>query len=305
GIPVERLGPESSDSFDLSFRYTSRRFGAELTGFTTKLSEVYFDQALVLPPGATGSFLGSDQIIQQNAAGLVFVAAAPTSPVLVRVNFDNARLNGVEFNSRARFTDQLSANGNFTYIRAYSLLNGLPPNIEGGIPPATAFVSLRYQPRARFYIEGYSTMAGRQNRLSSLDLTDRRTGAARSRANIQNFFRRGACVRGLTTQGPAGCGSAGGILIPTGETLTQVQNRLLPIGATINGFRVVDNNTAVPLFPYLPGYGLVGVRGSVKFAERSELFVDFENIFDKSYRGISWGIDGAGRGVTLRYRYSF
>ena len=40
-------------------------------------------------------------------------------------------------------------------------------------------------------------------------------------------------------------------------------------------------------------------------ARDSELFVDFENIFDKSYRGISWGIDGAGRGVTLRYRYEF
>jgi outer membrane cobalamin receptor len=50
---------------------------------------------------------------------------------------------------------------------------------------------------------------------------------------------------------------------------------------------------------------LVGVRGAVKFGERSEVFVDFENIFDKSYRGISWGIDGAGRGVTLRYRYEF
>jgi outer membrane receptor protein involved in Fe transport len=305
GIPVTRLAPEYSDSFDLSFRYTSRRFGVDLTGFTTKLSDVYFDQALVLPPGATGTFLGSDQIIAQNAAGLVFVAAAPTSPVLVRVNFDDARVNGVEFNGRARFTEKLSGTANFTYVRAYSLLNGLPPNIEGGIPPATTFVSLRYQPQARFYIEGYSTMAGRQNRLSSLDLTDRRTGAARSRANIQNFFCRGACVRGLTTVPAAGCDNAGGILIPTGETLTQVQNRLLPIGATINGVRVVDNNTPVPLFPYLPGYGLVGVRGSVKFGERSEIFVDFENIFDKSYRGISWGIDGAGRGVTLRYRYEF
>jgi hemoglobin/transferrin/lactoferrin receptor protein len=305
GIPVTRLEPEYSDSFDLSFRYTSRRFGAELTGFTTKLSDVYFDQALVLPAGSTGTFLGSDQIIAQNAAGLVFVAAAPTTPVLVRVNFDDARLNGVEFNSRARFNDQISGTANFTYIRAHSLLNGLPPNIEGGIPPATAFVSLRYQPRSRFYIESYSTMAGRQNRLSSLDLSDRRTGAARSRANIQNFFRRGACVRGLTTVPAAGCGNAGGILIPTGENLTQVQNRLLPIGATINGVRVVDNNTPVPLFPYLPGYGLVGVRGAVKFGERSEVFVDFENIFDKSYRGISWGIDGAGRGVTLRYRYEF
>jgi outer membrane receptor protein involved in Fe transport len=305
GIRVSKLGPERSDSFDLSFRYTSQRFAFDATGFTTKLNEVYFDQALVLPQGATGTFLGSDQIIAQNAAGLVFVAAAPTTPVLVRVNFDDARLNGVELDGRARFTDQWSANANFTYIRAYSLFNGLPPNIEGGIPPATGFVSLRYQPRSRFYIEGYTILAARQNRLSSLDITDRRTGAARSRGNIQNFFRRGACVRGLTTPGPTGCGAAGGTLISTGETLAQVQNRLLPLGSTINGVFVANNDTLVPLFPYLPGYGLVGVRGGIKFDEKSEIFVDFENIFDKSYRGISWGIDGAGRGVTVRYRYSF
>lgn len=304
GIPVTRLGPESSDSFDLSFRYTSKRFGAELTGFTTKLNNVYFDQALVLPPGAKGTFLGSDEIIAQNSNGLVFVAAAPTSPVLVRVNFDDARMNGVEADARLRITDRWSANGNFTYIRAHSLFNGLPPNIEGGIPPATGFVSLRYQPRSRFYVEGYSILAARQNRLSSLDLNDRRTGGGRSRANIQNFFRRGACVRGLTTPGPAGCGSAGGILIPTGETQAQVQNRLLPLGSTINGV-LVTPDSLVPKFPYLPGYGLVGVRGGMKFNDKSEIFVDFENIFDKSYRGISWGIDGAGRGVTVRYRYSF
>jgi len=305
GIPVTRLGPESSDSFDLSFRYTSNRFSAELTGFTTKLNDVYFDQALVLPPGATGTFLGSEEIIAQNANGLVFVGIAPTNPVLVRVNFDDARMNGVEADARARFTDQWSATGNFTYVRAHSLLNGLPPNMEGGIPPATGFVSLRYQPRSRFYIEGYSILAARQNRLSSLDLNDRRTGGARSRTNIQSFFRRGACLRGLTTPGPSGCGSPGGILIPTGETLAQVQNRLLPLGSTINGVFVANADTPVPTHPYLPGYGLVGVRSGMKFSESSEIFVDFENILDKSYRGISWGIDGAGRGVTVRYRYSF
>ena len=305
GIPVTPLRPEYSDSFDLSFRYTSRRFTGDITGFTTKLSDVYFDQALVLPPGAEGTFLGSEEIVQQNERGLVFVDASLTTPVLVRVNFDDARFNGVEMNGRARFTDQWSGNGNFTYVRAHSLLNGLPPNVEGGIPPATGFVSLRYQPRWRFYIEGYSTLAGRQNRLSSLDLGDRRTGGGRSQANIQSFFRRGACVRGLTTPGAGGCGTAGGILIPTGETLAEVQNRLLPIGATINGVLVVNADTVAPTHPYLAGYGLVGVRGSIKFAENSELFVDFENIFDKSYRGISWGVDGAGRGVTLRYRYEF
>ncbi len=306
GRPVTRLVPEKSDSFDLSLRYTHRRFRAELTGFTNKLSDVYFDQALILPPGAVGQFLGSEQITRQTASGLVFVAAA-TSPVLVRVNYDDARFNGVEFDTEGRISDDFSARGNFTYIRAHSLLNGLPPNIEGGLPPATAFVSLRYQPRgaARFYVEPYAILAARQNRLSSLDLADRRTGAARSRAQIQNFFRRGACVRGVTTPGATGCGSAGGILISTGETLAQVQNRLLPIGATINGVTVVNNDTAVPVFNHLPGYGLFGLRGAVRFGERSELFFDFENIGDKQYRGISWGVDGAGRGLTLRYRYKF
>lgn len=306
GVPVTRLRPEISDSFDLSFRFTHARFRAELTGFTNKLKGAYSDLALVLPPGAVGTFLGSDQIISQNSAGLVFVAAA-TSPVLVRVNFDEARFNGVEFNAEARLTRDFSASGNFTHIRAHSLFNGLPPNVEGGVPPATGFVSLRYQPRgsSRFYVEAYSTLAARQNRLSSLDLADRRTGAARTRTQIQNFFRRGACVRGLTTPGATGCGSAGGILISTGETLAQVQNRLLPIGATINGVTVVNNNTVVPMFTAVAGYGLVGLRGAYSFGDHSEIFVDFENIADKQYRGISWGVDGAGRGVTLRYRYKF
>jgi outer membrane receptor protein involved in Fe transport len=307
GIPItDRLGPEKSDSFDLSFRYTGARFRAELTGFTNKLTDVYFDQALVLPPGAVGRFLGSEQIVRQNANGLVFVAPA-TSPVLVRVNYEDARFNGVEFDMEARLGRDFTARGNFTHIRAHSLLNGLPPNVEGGVPPASGFASLRYQPNntSRFYVEAYSTLAARQNRLSSLDLSDRRTGAPRSRAQIQNFFRRGACVRGVTTPGPAGCGSAGGILTATGETLAQVQNRLLPIGATINGVTVVNNDTSVPLFTAVAGYGLVGLRGAFRFDQHSEIFLDFENLADKQYRGISWGVDGAGRGVTLRYRYKF
>lgn len=306
GIPVTRLQAETTDSFDFSLRFTHKRGSLEATAFTSKLNNVYFDQALVLPPGAVGRFLGSEQITAQNANGLVFVAVA-TSPVLVRVNFDDARFNGFELNAQALLNSQFSVNGNFTYIKARSLFNNQPPNIEGGVPPPTGFISLRYQPRSTFWIEAYSTIAGSQDRLSTLDLADRRTGAARSRTQIQNFFRRGACVRGVTTPGPTGCGSASAtaILISTGETLAQVQNRLLPIGSTINGVTVVNNDTLVPLFTEVKGYGLFGVRGSYRFGQHSELFVDFENIFDKSYRGISWGIDGGGHGVTVRYRYRF
>lgn len=307
GIPVTRLGPEKSDSFDLSLRLTRARLRAELTGFTNKLKNVYFDQALVLPQGAVGSFLGSERITAQNANGLVFVGVA-TSPVLVRVNYDDARFNGVEANIEARLTNDFSTNANFTYIRAESLLDGSPPNVEGGVPPATGFVSLRYQPAgtSRFFVEAYSTLTARQTRLSTLDLADRRTGAARTRTQIANFFNRGARARGIIGNGTDGrANTADDILLPTGETLSQVQNRVLPVGATINGVTVTNNSVAVPLFDHLPGYGLIGVRGALRFGERHEIFIDFENIADKFYRGISWGVDGAGRGVTTRYRYRF
>jgi len=113
-------------------------------------------------------------------------------------------------------------------------------------------------------------------------------------------------VRGLIGNGADGLpNTADDILLATGERLAQIQNRLLPIGATINGVTITGNGSAVPLITALPGYGLIGVRGAFSFGERSEIFVDFENIADKSYRGISWGIDGGGRGVTLRYRYKF
>jgi outer membrane receptor protein involved in Fe transport len=109
----------------------------------------------------------------------------------------------------------------------------------------------------------------------------------------------------LTTPGVTGCGSAGGILIATGETLAQVQNRLLSIGATVNDVFVANNDTAVPLFTSLPSYAIFNLRGGFNFNEKSQLFVAFENIFDNFYRNPSWGIDGAGRNLTIQYRYKF
>jgi outer membrane receptor protein involved in Fe transport len=109
----------------------------------------------------------------------------------------------------------------------------------------------------------------------------------------------------LTTPGATGCGSAGGILVATGETLAQVQNRILPIGATINGVFIANNDTAVPLFSSIPGYALFNVRGGYRFSKNQQITIDFENIADKSHRLPGWGIDGAGRSLTLRYQFRF
>lgn len=303
GIPVSPQQSEYSDNFDLALRYRNRWVRGDFTVFRLDISDTITKQALILPDGVVGQFLGDRPIVSRLPNGTVFVQDVAT-PVLVRANYTSAKLYGVEFSSEARFTDSLSGRANFTYVRAAEKETGLPPNIEGGTPPPTGFLSLRYT-RSRFWIEAYSTLAARQDRLSSLDLGDRRTGAARSRAQIQNYFLRGACVNGVTTPGPTGCGSAGGILIPTGETLAQVQDRLLPIGATINGVTIIDNNTSVPLFTYLPSYATANVRAGFTFNDQTSVFVAFENITDTFYRNPSWGIDGSGRSVSAQLRYRF
>jgi hemoglobin/transferrin/lactoferrin receptor protein len=299
GLPVAKQESEFSNNYDFSVRYQRKRFDAEFTVFRLDIVNAITKQALILPPGAVGQTIAGQTITSQTAGGAVFVPAA-TNPVLVRSNFSSANLWGVEFETEAKLRQDLTFRGNFTYIRAADSETGLPPNIEGGTPPPNAFLSLRYD-HSRFWIEAYSTLAAKQDRLSSLDLSDRRTGDSRSRSQIANFFRRGACVRGLTANiSGTGCGTTQGnptyILISTGETLSQVQNRVLP---------GIADNVSVPLFTYLPGYGLANLRGGYNFTEKASVFVAFQNIFDQFYRNASWGIDGPGRSLNVRLRYRF
>jgi hemoglobin/transferrin/lactoferrin receptor protein len=300
GLPVAKQESEFSNNVDFAIRYERKGFDTEFTIFRLELVNAITKQALILPQGAEGQTLAGQTITGQTTGGAVFVAAA-TNPVLVRANFSSANIWGIEYETEAKLRSDLTFRANFTYIRAADSETGLPPNIEGGTPPPNAFLSLRYD-RPRFWVEAYSTLAVKQDRLSILDLGDRRTGAARSRAQIANFFRRGACVRGLTTNiSGTGCGTTQGnptyILISTGETLSQVQDRVLP--------GITDNNVSVPLYTYLPGYGIANLRGGVNITDKAAVYWAFENIFDQFYRNPSWGIDGAGRSFSVRMRYSF
>jgi outer membrane receptor protein involved in Fe transport len=295
GVSVQPLKSETSNNYEASLRYSYKRLETEVTGFIIDYDNTIVRQTLILPPGAVGRSLGSQIIESQNEEGAVFVPLS-SAPVLVQANFSATRLSGVEYSINYHITNSWSFGGNYAYVHAEDKETGLPPNLGGGgIPPQLGFIRLRYQPGGwNYWIEAYSTLAGRQDRLSSLDLSDRRTGAVRSRANIQNFFRRGACVNGLTTPGSNGlCGSAGGKLIATGETLAQVQNRVL------------GSEDAAPLFAAIPGSGVINIRGGFRIKENQEITIDFENIADKSYRAPGWGIDGPGRSMTVRYRYRF
>ena len=307
GTPVAPLNSELSNNYELGLRYVRGRVDARFAAFRIDYANTIVRQTLILGPGAVGRQLGSQTITSQNANGAVFVPAS-TSPVLVQANFGGSKLNGYEFNSDLRVARDWLVGGNISYVHAEDEATGLPPNLGGGgIPPTFGFLRLRYQPVGKnFWFEGYVNAAGEQDRLSSLDLADRRTGGGRSRAQIQNFFRRGACVRGITTVGSNGqCNAAGGTLIATGETQAQVQNRVLPIGATINGVLVVNNDTVVPLFSAIPTYTLFGVRGGYRINEKHEIQFDLKNIGDRSHRMPGWGVDGPGRNLVVRYKVKF
>jgi outer membrane receptor protein involved in Fe transport len=284
GRAVAPVRPETSDNYEGGVSWRSKRLRAEVSGFWIHLNDTIVSQTLLLPQGAVGAPLGDQIITRQLPSGAVFVPAA-TSPVLVRANLGGAQVYGIEHQMEVNLTPAVLFAENVTWNYAEDARTGLAPDIEGGIPPLTANLRLQWAPPGRrWWGEYYSTLAGRQDRLSSLALADRRTGASRSRTNIANFFNNGARVRGLV---------AGGILLPTGETLAQVQNRVL------------GPATSAPLFTAIPGYALHGVRAGIQLSERSHLYLDFSNIFDKSHRGVSWGLDGAGRSMTVRYRYQF
>jgi hemoglobin/transferrin/lactoferrin receptor protein len=158
-----------------------------------------------------------------------------------------------------------------------------------------AWLTLRYAPtKARYWVEGYAHAAARQTRLSSLDREDRRTGASRSRASIAAFFANGARSRGLVGNGAdAIAGTADDVLTATGETLAQIQARVLGTAASSS------------LYDAVPGYAVFGVRGGFRIARTHEVTVDVENVGDKNYRGISWGVDAPGFGVSVRYSGRF
>ncbi len=254
GTPIEQVGPESSLTYEGGVHYRRSNVRSTLAVFVNEIHDNIAKQSLILPQGAVGTTLGGTPITSQSANGVVFVAAA-TNPVLVRVNFDNARIFGVEHTFDWRPTPSWLAGTTFTYLRAKDTRTGLPPNIEGGTPAPEAYIHLNYTARSgRWWAGTYLHAAGAQDRLSTLDLDDRRTGAGRSRTSIRNFFLNGATARGYVGAGGDNVlGTADDLLIATGETVAQIQDRVLGVGVA-----------SAPLFTEVEGFFTAGFRGGVR-----------------------------------------
>ncbi len=295
GLPVEQVGPETSLNYEVGARYRTKRVATEFSFFVNDIKNAISKQALILPPGAVGQDLAGEKITAQSPTGVVFVAAS-SSPVLVRANYGDARIRGLEHTLDCVMSSNVSFSTIFTFLRSWDPLTGLPPNIEGGTPAPDGYLKIRYSPAShRLWLEPYIHVAARQSRLSSLDLEDRRTGAMRTRSSIRSFFYNGATARGLVGPGADGTfGTADDRLLATAETLAQVQDRVLGPGVQQG-----------PLFLAVPGYVTFNLRSGIRLGERHDLLVDIENLGDRNYRGVSWGLDAPGRGISIRYRMTW
>jgi hypothetical protein len=77
----------------------------------------------------------------------------------------------------------------------------------------------------------------------------------------------------------------------TGETLAQVQNRVLGTGAE--------------MFRSTSGYRVLGLRGGVPLSSRADVIVIGENLTDRNYRLHGSGLDEPGMNVQARLRLRF
>ena len=282
---LEPIKAEQLYSYELAVRFFGSRFSGSVAAFDSEISNLIERRTLLLPQGSVGQLVGGQPIIRQDATGAVFTSLS-NSAVFVRTNANKVRMRGIEGSMAVKLRRDLALNANAFYVRGTDLRTGAPPSLENGIPPLTGFVGVKWERAgAPLWLEVYSNFAAPQRRFSDNDISQARIGGLRTREEIAGFFNGGAIPRGLVRNG---------ILLPTGETLAQVQLRVLGPG--------LQPNT---LFNKNPGFALFNVRGGFRIGERSSVTLILENIFDTNYRTMGSGIDGPGTNAAVRYSFSF
>jgi outer membrane receptor protein involved in Fe transport len=283
--PLAPIRAEQLYNYELALRIHGSRFSGDVGVFDSEISDLIERRTLLLPPGSVGQLVGGQPIIRQDATGAVFTSLS-SSAVFVRTNAIKVRMRGLEGSLAVKLTHDLAVNANAFYVHGKDLRTGQPPNLENGVPPFTGFTGVKWERAGSpFWLELYSNFAAAQRRFSDNDISQARIGGIRTREEIAAFFNGGAIPRGLVRNG---------ILLATGETLAQVQVRVL-------GPTLLPNQ----LFRKNHGFALLNVRSGFRIRERSSVTVILENILDKNYRTMGSGIDGPGTNVAVRYSLRF
>ncbi|MBN8733720.1 MAG: TonB-dependent receptor [Acidobacteria bacterium] len=291
GQPLSSLAAETLRNLEFGARITTGKLYLRLQAFDAELADPIVRRTLLFPSTAIPTALAGIAVTPltptaaQRAQGVVTVTTA-LDPRAVKsfVNDGRSRYYGTESLARYQFNPRWSLEANYTFLVG----RDLDPNRNiRRLPPQSGTLALRHVPTGRRpWWELTLTATGAQSRLSGGDRDDERIGASRSRNDITAFFNGSRVAPYLNN----------GVFTPTGETLAQIQNRLLP---------TVAATTRLPLYLDTAAWTTLNLRAGYPLNERLHAHAAFENILDENYRTHGSGMDAPGRSLYLGLQYRF
>jgi outer membrane receptor protein involved in Fe transport len=279
GERVPALGPEVVYSFEPGLKFQTDRVSAMFAAYDMELRDSIQRRAIVFDTNVVGATIAGFQIVRQDATGLAYIAQ-DIRPIATSVNAGRGRIRGFDAEAAVQVTAAWRARVYFSMTRGTLLGTG---ESLRRMPPPMGGASARWT-GSRVWIEATTAFAAAQTRFNSGDLTDARIGGTRTRASIANYFNGTAADLGLVRNG---------ILLETGETLAQVQQRVL------------GNADSAPMFDQAAGFLVFGLRGNVRLSSAVNLTVIGENLTDRNYRLYGSGTDSPGANVQVRLRCAF
>lgn len=291
GIAARPLAPEKLYNVESGLRWSLGKWKGSGQYFVAQLSDAIVRRTLLFPVNAVPLMLGGQpvSVLAQTPAQRAQGVTGVSTPVDARAvkafeNDGRSRYQGLE----ARMEGPLARR--WTLRSYYSFLAGrdLDPNRPvRRLPPQAGGLALRYVPTGRRpWLEVSATAAGPQELWNAGDYDDERIGASRRRRDIADFF-------GSELAKPW---IAGGRFTPTGETLLQIQNRVLP---------GVSDTTRVALYGRTPGFVDFSIQTGLPLSERMRISAGIGNLLDKNYRVHGSGVDSMGRSVFVGIHYAF
>ena len=310
GKRAEKLQAERLYNYELGFTIQTRRLYGRVHVFNAELLDPIVRRTLLFDAKGVPSSIAGIPVLPilpsplQQQQGVVTVATAFDPRALKAfVNDGQQRFYGLESLAQYTISSTWAIDANYTFLAGRDLNPNRPLR---RLPPQQGVLSLRFTPSgSRLWLQADGILAGPQERLSGGDLSDERIGAERRRRDVGDFFRGARVSPYLKTGTDRIAGTANDIFSPTNETLSQVQARVLPLGGTVNGVTIIDDNTRVPLFLRTAGYFSMNLNAGIRLTERSSLNLAVRNVLDTNYRVHGSGIDSPGINVYLGYSFQF
>jgi hemoglobin/transferrin/lactoferrin receptor protein len=305
GQPVTGLKAERLLNTEIGASFQWRRLYTRAHVFDARLKDPIVRRTIVFPLANVPTSMAGVPVfpISATAAQLeqgVGSVATSIDPRAVKsfVNDGEARYYGLDASFSYRIAARMSLEGNYSYLAGHDLH---PTRPVRRLPPQQGFVAAQYHTGGRLsWIEVSALVSGAQSELSGGDITDERIGAARRRSDITDFFQGSSIGSYIRPGGDGRPGTADDVFAPTNETVAQIRDRVLPIGATIHGVTVVSDATRVPLYLATPSFVTINLGAGLVITPKVRVDLALMNALDRNYRVHGSGVDAPGASVFVR-----